>query len=87
MCIYCVRPWAKKDMTWKSFEMDVHRKPTERNSWYMLQSFGAVVMSCVQTFKGGREELHRDLWIIYHVFGEYKWIHLIIAEGLWETQG
>lgn len=53
----------------------------------MLQSFGAVVMSCVQTFKGGREELHRDLWIIYHVFGEYKWIHLIIAEGLVGDEG
>lgn len=50
----------------------------------------AVIWSCSDELwpdlQGGREELHRDLWVIYHVFGEYKWIHLIIAEGLWETR-
>lgn len=33
MSIYCVRPWAKKDMTLEELRDGwMHRKPTERNS-------------------------------------------------------
>lgn len=50
----------------------------------------AVIWSCSDELQpdlqGGREELHRDLLGIYHVFGEYKWIHWVRAEGLWETR-
>lgn len=50
----------------------------------------AVVWSCSDELQpdlqGGGEELHRDLSGVYHVFGEYRWIHWVRAEGLWGTR-